>query len=208
MGPCTDRFSGRWLVSGRIGQDPPHLHPGLSMKEAEGPQDQFATECFIGAGYYPVQYSEWSLAPEWLWRCGLWIAISNIGAAIALAIGIGLQNFPEGTAFRTSSPGGDEPQKGVLYGHCRGLSNHCRGSRAILVLEYAVRPALCAGLCGRGHDLVVVEELIPESQLARNTDLGTLATLAGFAVMMTLDVALGSLKGRSIREPSSNSNVL
>ena len=53
------------------------------------------------------------------------------------------------------------------------------------VLPYAL--AFAAG----AMIFVVVEELIPESQLAKNTDLATLATLAGFAVMMTLDVALG-----------------
>ena len=63
------------------------------------------------------------------------------------------------------------------------------GALAVLtirsLLPYAV--AFAAG----AMIFVVVEELIPESQLAKNTDLATLATLAGFAVMMTLDVALG-----------------
>ena len=49
----------------------------------------------------------------------------------------------------------------------------------------------CLGFAAGAMIYVVVEELIPESQLEKNTDIATMGAMAGFAVMMTLDVALG-----------------
>lgn len=51
--------------------------------------------------------------------------------------------------------------------------------------------SLCLGFCGRCHDFVVTEELIPESQTNGNTDVATLGLMVGFVVMMVMDVALG-----------------
>ena len=78
------------------------------------------------------------------------------------------------------------------YGQLSGIVEPMAGvAGALLVLSMqAVLPYALAFAAG-AMIFVVVEELIPESQLAKITDLATLATLAGFAVMMTLDVALG-----------------
>jgi ZIP family zinc transporter len=119
---------------------------------------------------------------------------ASIGGAMALAIGIGLQNFPEGTAV--SMPlrrEGLSRRKSFFLGQASGLVEPIAGVLgALFVLK--MQPILPYALCFAAGAMifVVVEELIPESQ--RNTkhiDLVTMATLSGFATMMILDVALG-----------------
>jgi zinc transporter, ZIP family len=118
---------------------------------------------------------------------------ASLAGAIALMIGIGLQNFPEGAAvslplrreglsrFKSFSMGQlsgvVEPIAGVL------------GAAAVIVMQ-PILPYALAFAAG-AMIYVVVEELIPESQLSGNTDFATMGAMLGFAIMMTLDVALG-----------------
>jgi ZIP family zinc transporter len=118
---------------------------------------------------------------------------ASLGSAIALAIGIGLQNFPEGIAV--SLPlrrEGMAPLKCFWYGQMSGIVEPIAGvigAAAVL----AARPMLPYALSFAAGAMifVVVEEVIPESHQAGNGDLATMGLIAGFAVMMTLDVALG-----------------
>ncbi|MCX7707099.1 MAG: ZIP family metal transporter, partial [Anaerolineae bacterium] len=113
--------------------------------------------------------------------------------AIALAIGIGLQNFPEGLAV--SLPlrrEGLSRLKSFLYGQASGMVEPIAGvlgAAAVLlmrpILPYALSFAAGAMI------YVVVEELIPEAQRAQETHMSTWGAMLGFAVMMLLDVALG-----------------
>ena len=118
---------------------------------------------------------------------------ASIGGAVALAIGIGIQNFPEGIAV--SMPlrrQGVSKFKSFWYGQ---LSDIVEPVAAVLgavavtfftpILPYAL--AFAAG----AMIFVVVEEVIPETQLDKYTDQATLGFIGGFIVMMTLDVALG-----------------
>jgi len=117
----------------------------------------------------------------------------DIGAAIALAVGIGLQNFPEGTAVslplrRESVSRG----KALWYGQLSGVVEPIAGvlgAFAVLSME-AILPYALAFAAG-AMIFVVAEELIPESQSQGNPHLATTGVILGFAVMMTLDVALG-----------------
>ena len=117
---------------------------------------------------------------------------ATVGAAVALAIGIGLQNFPEGAAVSFPLRREGYPRPCLLLGSAlgrgrtagrpaRGGGGHHRGAGATLRLAFAAGAMI----------FVVVEELIPESQQGGHADLATLALLGGFAIMMTLDVALG-----------------
>jgi len=119
---------------------------------------------------------------------------ATIGAAIALAIGIGIQNFPEGTAV--SMPlhrEGMSKTKSFLYGQASGMVEPLAGvvgACFVLKMQHVLPYALC--FAAGAMIFVVVEELIPESQSKdSNIDLVTLATMVGFTVMMVLDVALG-----------------
>ncbi|HSQ34146.1 MAG TPA: ZIP family metal transporter [Peptostreptococcaceae bacterium] len=118
---------------------------------------------------------------------------ASLPGAIALAIGIGLQNFPEGAAV--SMPlrrEGFSRRKSFLYGQASGMVEPIAGvlgAFAVIHMQ-AILPYALAFAAG-SMIYVVVEELIPESQLAKNTDLATIWTLFGFTIMMILDVALG-----------------
>ena len=118
---------------------------------------------------------------------------ASIAGAVTLAIGIGIQNFPEG--FAVSMPLrrlGMSRNKSFFYGQLSAVVEPIAGvlgAWAVMtfspILPYAL--AFAAG----AMIFVVVEEVIPESQRGKNTDLATLGFMVGFVVMMTLDVALG-----------------
>lgn len=118
---------------------------------------------------------------------------ATIAGAGALALGIGLQNFPEGAAV--SIPlrrEGMSRWKSFVYGQASGLVEPIAGvAGAALVL--AMQPILPYALAFAAGAMiyVVVEELIPEAQTSGNSDIATMGTLLGFAVMMLMDVALG-----------------
>ena len=112
---------------------------------------------------------------------------------MALALGIGLQNFPEGIAVSMPLRRlGVSRRRSFFYGQLSAIVEPVAGvlgAVAVLwmqpVLPYAL--AFAAG----AMIYVVVEEVIPETQLDRNTDVATLGFVGGFIVMMVLDVALG-----------------
>lgn len=110
-----------------------------------------------------------------------------------LALGIGLQNFPEGTAVSVPlRREGFSRKKAFFYGQLSGIVEPISGVIGAL-LAVKVRfllPYLLAFAAG-AMIYVVVEELIPESQTNKKKDLMALFTLIGFAIMMIMDVALG-----------------
>ncbi|MDZ4185474.1 MAG: ZIP family metal transporter, partial [Desulfuromonadales bacterium] len=118
---------------------------------------------------------------------------SNYAGALALAIGIGIQNFPEGLAVAAPlRREGMSRLKSFWYGQLSGAVEPVAaviGAAAVLTMQPLLPYAL--SFAAGAMIYVVVEELIPESQLEKNTDLATVGTLLGFTVMMILDVALG-----------------
>ncbi len=118
---------------------------------------------------------------------------ATVGAAIALAIGIGIQNFPEGSAI--SLPllaNGVSKKKAFLIGSLSGIVEPIAGVLgALLVLKVnIILPYLLAFAAG-AMLYVVIEEIIPESQNTEKKDLMAFITIIGFSIMMILDVALG-----------------
>jgi ZIP family zinc transporter len=117
---------------------------------------------------------------------------ASIGGAVALALGIGIQNFPEGIAI--SMPlrrQGLSKFKSFWFGQLSAIVEPIAavgGAVAVTfftpILPYAL--AFAAG----AMIFVVVEEVIPETQRDKNTDIATLGLIGGFIVMMTLDVGL------------------
>lgn len=115
------------------------------------------------------------------------------GMALALAVGIGLQNVPEGAAV--SLPLANEGLsnfKAFALGSLSGLVELVFGLFAVLIsgMISSFMPWLLAFAAG-AMVYVVVEELIPESHLGKHSNVGTLGFIAGFIIMMVLDVALG-----------------
>jgi len=118
---------------------------------------------------------------------------ATLGAAIALAIGIGIQNCPEGTAIAVPlRREGLSRTKAWWYGQLSAAVEPVAGviGAAAVIMMRPLLPYALAFAAG-AMIFVVVEEVIPESQAGGNNDLATLGAMVGFAVMMTLDVALG-----------------
>lgn len=173
----------------------PHLHLSKPIEQAEG-NDQLkqgllskSTLLFLAITIHNI--------PE-----GLAIGVAfgalatqvsgvdaSIMGAIGLAIGIGLQNIPEGSSLALPIRGeGHSRKKAFWYG---SMSAVVEPIAAVFVLSMtAILPYALAFAAG-AMIFVVVEELIPESQSSGNTDIATLSLMLGFVVMMVLDVALG-----------------
>ncbi|MCF7924951.1 MAG: ZIP family metal transporter [Candidatus Izimaplasma sp.] len=121
------------------------------------------------------------------------MASAAIGGAIALALGIGLQNFPEGAAV--SIPlrrEGMSRKKAFFIGQFSGMVEPIAGvSGAILAITMRSILPFSLSFAAGAMIYVVIEELIPESQMMKNTKIATIGAMIGFAVMMSLDVALG-----------------
>lgn len=114
-------------------------------------------------------------------------------SAIALAVGIGIQNFPEGAAI--ALPLRQENisrKKAFFYGALSGIVEPIAGILTVLIAGSikAVLPWMLSFAAG-AMIYVVVEELIPETSAGRHSNLGTVFFALGFTVMLALDVALG-----------------
>ena len=113
--------------------------------------------------------------------------------ACLLALGIGLQNFPEGTAVAVPlRREGMSRKKAFFYGQLSGIVEPIAGViGALLVLKIRfLLPFLLAFAAG-AMIYVVVQELIPESQTNKKKEVMAMFTLVGFSIMMILDIALG-----------------
>lgn len=118
---------------------------------------------------------------------------AELSSALALALGIGIQNIPEGAAVSLPLAGqGMSRMRAFLFGAFSGIVEPVFGLLVVLVLQ-TVMPAMPFMLAfATGAMLyVVVEELIPAAHLSKHSDAGTLAVITGFILMMTLDTALG-----------------
>ena len=117
----------------------------------------------------------------------------TIAGAIALAIGIAIQNFPEGAIISMPLKSeGMSKSKAFLYGTLSGIIEPI-GSVITIALTSLVVPILpyLLSFAAGAMIYVVVEELIPESQIGDHSNIGTIGFAIGFIVMMILDVALG-----------------
>ena len=116
----------------------------------------------------------------------------TITSAILLALGIGLQNFPEGTAI--SAPlmrDGMSKFKAFLFGSLSGIVEPISGViGALLVLKIKILLPFLLAFAAGAMIYVVVEEIVPESQTNERKDVMAMFTIIGFSIMMILDVAL------------------
>lgn len=169
----------------------PHLHAGST--EAEGPKSS------LGRTTMMVLAVTLHNIPE-----GMAVGVMYAGflagstqitltSALALSLGIAIQNFPEGAIISMPLRAEGESKgkafaSGVLSGVVEpiGAVLTILGARLVVpLLPYLLSFAAGAML------YVVVEELIPEMSQGRHSDIGTLSFAVGFSVMMALDVALG-----------------
>lgn len=117
----------------------------------------------------------------------------TMAGAIALAIGIAIQNFPEGAIISMPLKSeGKSKTKAFLSGTLSGIVEPIGAIITILLtnLVVPILPYLLSFAAG-AMIYVVVEELIPESQTGEHSNIGTIGVAIGFVIMMILDVALG-----------------
>jgi ZIP family zinc transporter len=171
----------------------PHLHLGSDAPEGVPSKMQRTSLLFFAVTLHNI--------PEGM-AVGLAFALAanqdaasapTMAAAIALAIGIGIQNFPEGAAI--SLPlrhEGFTSKKAFGYGCFSGVVEPIAGVLTVLIAGAVVSamPWLLSFAAG-AMIYVTVEELIPEANTGTHSNFGTLGVLVGFVIMMILDVALG-----------------
>ncbi|WLE95477.1 MAG: ZIP family metal transporter [Candidatus Electrothrix communis] len=172
----------------------PHLHPGFDLKNSEGVKTSWQRSTLLVLAITLHNIPEGLAVGVAFGAVAAGLPAATIGGAIALAIGIGIQNFPEGAVVAMPlRREGLSKRKSFFLGMASGLVEPVAGViGAIFVLK--IQNILPYALCFSAGAMifVVVEELIPESQrIEANIDLVTMMTLIGFSVMMVLDVALG-----------------
>lgn len=117
----------------------------------------------------------------------------TMAGALALAVGIAIQNFPEGAIISMPLRSvGASRRKAFLYGVLSGVVEPIGAVITILLAEQVVPilPYLLAFAAG-AMIYVVVDELVPESQSGKHTNIGTIGAAVGFVLMMVLDVVFG-----------------
>lgn len=191
--PAVIGFMAGGLFLAGIDKVLPHLHIGYDLKEAEGPKTNLQRSILLVLAITLHNIPEGLAIGVAFGAVAYDLPASTLGGAVALAIGIGLQNFPEGTSVSVPlRREGFSRKKSFFFGQLSGFVEPIGGvlgALAVLSMQ-AILPYALAFAAG-AMIFVVIEELIPESQLSGNTDLATLATLVGFSIMMMLDVALG-----------------
>ncbi|HAG15446.1 MAG TPA: ZIP family metal transporter [Bacteroidales bacterium] len=170
----------------------PHLHLGLSMDKAEGIKTQWQRSVLLVLAITLHNIPEGLAVGVAFGALAINPDIGILTGAVVLAIGIGLQNFPEGAAV--SIPlrrEGFSRLRAFHYGQLSGIVEPIAGVfGAYLVLTMTPILPYALSFAAGAMIFVVVEELIPESQLGDETDLSTVGAMLGFATMMVLDVAL------------------
>jgi zinc transporter, ZIP family len=171
----------------------PHLHIGYPTEEAEGLQTTWRRSVLLVLAITLHNFPEGLAVGVAFGAVAADLPAATLAGAVALALGIGLQNFPEGMAVSVPlRREGMSRFKSFWYGQLSGAVEPVAGllGAAAVLLMRPILPYALAFAAG-AMIYVVVEELIPESQLESITDVATVGAMLGFAVMMTMDVALG-----------------
>lgn len=169
----------------------PHLH--INFKETEGIKSPWQRTTLLVLAITLHNIPEGLAVGVLFGGVAAGIPEASIAGAVTLAIGIGIQNFPEGIAV--SMPlrrMGMSRWKSFMYGQSSALVEPIAGviGAVAVIFFIPILPYALAFAAG-AMIFVVVEEVIPETQQDKNTDIATLGFIGGFIVMMTLDVALG-----------------
>ncbi|WP_372917689.1 ZIP family metal transporter [Salegentibacter sp.] len=171
----------------------PHLHVNFQMSEKEGIKTPWHKSTLLTLAITLHNIPEGLAVGVLFGGAAMGFEGASIGGAVALAIGIGLQNFPEG--FAVAMPlrrQGLSRWKSFNFGQLSAIVEPFAavlGAWAVMTFEPILPYAL--SFAAGAMIFVVVEEVIPESQREGFTDTATMGFIGGFMVMMTLDVGLG-----------------
>jgi len=171
----------------------PHLHINFGIGEAEGVKTGWRRSTLLVLAITLHNIPEGLAVGVAFGAIAAGLPAASLGTAIALAIGIGIQNFPEGMAI--SLPlrrEGLSRAKCFWYGQLSAVVEPIAGviGAAIVIVAQPILPYALSFAAG-AMIFVVIEEVVPEAQRGSNTDLATMGGMVGFAIMMLLDVAFG-----------------
>ncbi len=171
----------------------PHLHPGFPTDQAEGIKTSWQRSTLLIMAITLHNIPEGLAVGIAFGAVAAGLPSATLAGAVALAIGIGIQNFPEGLAV--SMPlrrEGMSRRRSFWYGQLSGVVEPVAGvlGAALVLIARPILPYALAFAAG-AMIFVVVEELVPESQTSGHSHAATMGVMLGFAVMMALDVALG-----------------
>ncbi|MCD6527696.1 MAG: ZIP family metal transporter [Desulfuromonas sp.] len=191
--PATVGFLAGGLFLWALDKVLPHLHLGFDMDEVEGIKTSWQRSTLLCLAITLHNIPEGLAVGVAFGALAADQPSASLAGAVALALGIAIQNFPEGTAVSVPlRREGMSRGKSFWYGQLSGVVEPMAGviGAAAVVWMQPLLPYALSFAAG-AMIYVVVEEVIPESQWARNTDLATVGAMCGFALMMVLDVALG-----------------
>ncbi len=171
----------------------PHLHINFDRSRSEGLETKWHRTTLLVLAITLHNIPEGLAVGVLFGGVAAGMPEASIGGAVALAIGIGLQNFPEG--FAVSMPlrrQGLSRTRSFWYGQLSAVVEPIAGViGAVAVIHMQSFLPYALAFAAGAMIYVVVEEVIPETQQDKYTDLATLGFIGGFIVMMVLDVALG-----------------
>lgn len=169
----------------------PHLHMGES--KPEGISSSFKRVVLLTLAVTIHNIPEGLAVGVAFGSLGIEGSPTSVFGAMALAFGIGIQNLPEGAAISLPlKKEGLSSFKSFFIGQISGIVEPVfgiLGAFLVIVAKHILPYAL--SFAAGAMIYVVVEELIPESQNSKNTDIATVGTLLGFVIMMILDISLG-----------------
>ncbi len=169
----------------------PHLHIGFDKKSAEGLKTNWKASTLLILAITLHNIPEGLAVGFAFGALSLHTSNITLSSAIALASGIGIQNVPEGAAVSVPlKREGFSSLKSFFYG---ALSGAVEPISAIIAFEFVIYTETilpyALSFAAGAMIYVVIEEVIPESQLSKDTDIATIAAMLGFTLMMFLDVA-------------------
>lgn len=166
----------------------PHLHLGAS--KAEGPRSRLSRTTMLALAVTIHNLPEGMAVGVAFAGCEQGLTLT---AALAVSIGIAIQNIPEGAIISLPMHAeGASRWRSFLIGSLSGIVEPI-GSIAIILLASGISSTLpyLLSFAAGAMMYVVVEELIPETAQGRHTNLSTIGFAIGFVLMMTMDVMLG-----------------
>jgi ZIP family zinc transporter len=204
LAPAIEMSNGRWFPAACgfmmggiflrvVDRILPHLHPGFPSSKAEGIKTSWQRSTLLVLAITLHNIPEGLAVGVAFGAVAAGLPSATIGGAVALAIGIGLQNFPEGTAVAMPlRREGLSRLKSFWWGQMSGIVEPIAGvlGAALVLLAQPILPYALAFAAG-AMIFVVIEELVPESQIGGHADTATMGAMVGFTVMMIMDVGLG-----------------
>lgn len=170
----------------------PHLHINFPKAQAEGVHTKWRRTTLLVLAITMHNIPEGLAVGVLFGGVAAGFPEASIPAAVMLAIGIGLQNFPEGVAVAFPlRRAGLSPMRSFWYGQLSAIAEPIAGViGAIGVIQMQPLLPYALAFAAGAMIYVVIEEVVPETQQERSTDIATLGFIGGFLTMMMLDVGL------------------